>query len=733
MKDILMKTHYRDLRLSEPDNYGLLSVVIENEARCQSPLSVGYPNVYPQYFPCVTGTSKRNEVYADGSVSWDMPPLYDVGAPLIPAKHGWIGLYASIKNISIREATIILARQYHICPDAPLENDGEISLLSLMDDPRCRPYDGVRYPSHAGITIDGVPTEFESTIPVCRSYNGVEYVLCIWKTSCGKIVHYPYHKPGHQVSSNLRDLDNFRQWGFNTKNIPLLGLDVLEKYQQADVVVTDDAWCSTRINSALQMLDEGHDNVVAMSLWAGTRRVSNYSFAPLEGRNVVYVPTLHKDALTVGVKLTEILKDAGVRSFRVLMTPFASSEDQIEASRVECGDEACDRASVFSNRRILLMLDDMNQAWESERYKRFCEQEGLIEGPQQDVRNSPSPLFLPASRISDTANKVKQDKGFSFASIFDPSNITVIVGDSDAGKSLFARTLAVGMATGTDAFGMEASGSRDVYILNAEQDASKSEVHTQRAMSALGVKQIPGKLFDRPELSMSDREGLGRVDIFDAKWQDEIVEDIAAGGVLIVDNLLATSDKGLAHHSAAQSIKNFSRKLQKKQAALIVVHHTGKDGSAMGSKALESLAQNFILMHRADTREGFEGGVNALVTFQKIKSYPPYTQKKFRAHLELSYTPEDGTPWLFEAENGDAPSTPPRRKPDVAGLPKIDQDALMFAYEHGEVTRRELAGLGHNEETAKDHLAKLCDRGALVLKGEGRGAHYVLPEPNTAK
>ena len=735
MKDILMKTHYRDLRLSEPDNYGLLSVVIENEARCQSPLSVGYPNVYPQYFPCVTGTSKRNEVYADGSVSWDMPPLYDVGAPLIPAKHGWIGLYASIKNISIREATIILARQYHICPDAPLENDGEISLLSLMDDPRCRPYDGVRYPSHAGITIDGVPTEFESTIPVCRSYNGVEYVLCIWKTSCGKIVHYPYHKPGHQVPCNGNDPENFRQWGFSAKNIPLLGLDILEKYQQADVVVTDDAWCATRINNVLQVLDErGHDNVVAVSFWAGTSRVSNYSFAPLQGRNVVYVPTLHKDALTVGVELTTILKDAGVRSFHVLMTPFASGEEQIEASREECGNEACDRASAFSHRSILRVLDGVNEAWEPDRYKRFCEQEGLVDVPQQDVGKSPSP-FLSAKEVSKAAQMEVPNEGLSFSGVFDPSNITVIAGDSDAGKSLFARTLAVGMATGTSAFGMKASGGRDVYILSAEQDVIKSDALIKRAMCALGlgVEQTPGNLFDRPELSMQDRKDRGRIDIFDVQWQNRIAEWVATGSVLIVDNLLATSDKGLSQASAAQSITKFAQRLQVKRVALIVIHHTGKDGSAMGSKALESLAQNFILMHKADTREGFDGGVNARVTFQKIKSYPLYTGKKFRAHLKLSSTPEDGTPWVFEAENGDAPSTPPRPKPDVAGLPKIDQDALTFAHEHGKVARRDLTGLGHKDDTVKDHLAKLCDRGALVPKGEGRGAHYILPEPDKAK
>jgi hypothetical protein len=572
-------------------------------------------------------------------------------------------------------------------------------------------------------------------IPITYPRTDAQYFLGIWKTDCGKVVHYPYFN----AVEDDRGGSPRSQWGFSPERIPLSELSVLERHQSATVIVTDDAWLAWWINRLLHIFYEGtHEKLVATAFWAGVCRLSNYALSPLQGRDVVYIPTLHKESLAVGVELNARLESIGVESFRVLMKPFANSEAEIEAARTECGNYACDNALVVSNANCLRMLDEIPRAWSIDRFKRFCQQERLIELQEQEVKELNTSLFRSAADINAEDNGEIHDGGLTFGNIFAPSNITVIVGGSDVGKSVFARTLAVAIADNKGAFGIEASGHRDVYILNAEQDHQKTNAYTKRAMSALGIIEIPKRLFDRPDLSMSNPDGLGPLNILDLKWQEAIFATISFGSVLFIDNILSTSHKGLNHPNVAQQIRHFAKRLQEKHVSLVIIHHTGKDSEPMGSAALESLCQNFILMHPVETRVGFEGGVNAQITFRKIKGHPLYKGKVIRTYLKYSDTCEDHLPWVLEeVDNGGlndvTPSTPPREKPNIAGLHEIEQDALLHAYEHGRVTRKEVKAKGYNDETVKDHLQRLADLGMLIRHGAGRGVFYAPPEPGKSQ
>jgi hypothetical protein len=278
---------------------------------------------------------------------------------------------------------------------------------------------------------------------------------------------------------------------------------------------------------------------------------------------------------------------------------------------------------------------------------------------------------------------------------------------------------------------MSASQARNVYSINAEQDFHKSDIYTTRSMAALGIKETPARFYDYPELSMPTPEGLGPLDVLNADWQDYIFEEVAPGSVLIIDNLLAASGKELNHPSTAREIKKYAGRLLKKEVALIIIHHTGKDGKAMGSDALKGLAQNLIMVHQAETRNGFQGGVNALVTFEKFKGYPLYKGKQFRAHLEYTDTETEGTPWVFEGIDTTSEEVPAttQRKPDVAGLHKIQQAAIHHAFEHGHVTRSDLVDMGFKTESVKKHLAKLVEEKWLNLHKEGRSSYYIYRDP----
>ncbi|WP_157917502.1 AAA family ATPase [Pseudodesulfovibrio profundus] len=579
---------------------------------------------------------------------------------------------------------------------------------------------------NGGSSINGSTAKHMETIPVPYPRQDKQYLIAVFQTDSGDVDHLPYFK-----ANDLDPCDpNAYSWGFFPNDIPITELDVLERYRSAIVIVTDDAWLAHRINQTLASLNEpNHAGVVATAFWAGASRMKDYALLPLRGRRIVYLPTLQRDTIAVGVELRGRLQEIGIEDFRVLIKPFANSGDVIEAARTECGAYACEKAMTFSRRNVICLLDDVQNAWSFSQYKKYCKDEKFIEAEMQPTEEAKPTLFIPATSISDAAKNGGVDVAFSIESVFAPSNITVVVGDSNAGKSMFTRTLAISISTGTSAFGMEASRARKVYSINAEQDYQKSNTYTIRAMAALGVTEIPDRFFDFPELSMPAPEGFGPLDVLDTGWQDLILDKMDSNSVLIIDNLLAASQKGLSSEAVGRGLKNFAKRLQAKQNTLIVVHHTTKKGDPMGSNAFKSLAQNVILIHESEQRKGFEGGVNALVTFREFKGCPPYTGKQFHAHLEYA-TEAEGTPWVFDevgADSSEAESAP-RTKPDVAGLHEIEQAALLHAYEHGRVTKSDLVNQGFNEGTVKDHLAALVKANRLEKRGKGPGTHYVLPE-----
>jgi Fic family protein len=65
------------------------------------------------------------------------------------------------------------------------------------------------------------------------------------------------------------------------------------------------------------------------------------------------------------------------------------------------------------------------------------------------------------------------------------------------------------------------------------------------------------------------------------------------------------------------------------------------------------------------------------------------------------------------------------REQELLAVPKLSQDILILAREHGRVTVRDICKLtGANRNTVKVHLKGLVQKRLLVLEGTGKGAWY---------
>jgi len=675
-------------------------------------------DVYNGSYQYVVGSTLGIQVQTDKSVrfgekSWGNPPEQ--------VKSGWASLLAQINNWSRAEAVAALAKKHGINLRNPMELSGDEVALPISGNEIPVPY--------GEILINGEKAALKRTFAVNFPYCKREYILAIFQTPCGKVAHIPFHK-AYDLPEN--DPCAYR-WGFRPKNIPLSELDVLESYPEATVILIDDPWLAQQINQSLAFISPEAKDVVAASFWAGCSRLNAYNLMPLQGREVVFLPSLNKDSLIIGLELRETLRDVGVTDFKVLLRPLVNSEIEIEKAQPSCGEYSCSKAIVFTKRDLLLLLDELNEAWDFKRYKRYCAQEGFCQALETEIEAFDGALFKSAEEIKRAAQSQRLMLDYSYENVFSPSNITIFVGDTDVGKSLIIKSIALGIATGKPVFGMKAAAPRKVYMLSAEQDDQKSNIFNNRAMDALGIDHIPDNLLERPELSAEDIAQLGKFDFLEPRWQKALLSALEPGSVFIVDNFLTATEKGLESSPTAKKIRAFALQLKKRGITFIGMHHTKNDGTPQGSANLRSVSQNFILVHKATPRKGYEPGVNALLTFDKFKSYPPYTGKTYNAHLAYDYETPSQASWFFqEVESTHPPKDEQpqveRLKPDVGGLPQCQQLALMHAYEQGQVTLHDLVNQGIKRGTAKDCLKALKDQGRLILHKNGPASFYTLPE-----
>ena len=696
----MMKNCEKETTASGPTNFVLTTAIVKNAVKYNSPKVLD--RQYGQMGYGYTGGEYCRYSCNGGGV-------YDV------SMHGtcvdYVEAYATIKNITVVETVIELAIKFKINRKNPLEVSVpiEISDANYLYVPKEPPFNVIK------------------TIPVVAPYNGIYYLVVVCKTELG-IAHFPIH--GRVINGKL-----VAHWGFNPNNIPLSSLDLINQNPCAQILLVDDISLAEKINKTLSRDCGNNPTLIAVAYWAGNSRIGKYNFKPLLGREVIFLPSLDRDSIIAGEKLKECLNEAGVSSFKILMQPVYEKSWDITAIRKDCGNYAIEKAIPATRIDIPYLLDNLGCAWELKQYKKFLIDEKLINN-EEVLATTEQSIFRPASEVTKSGNNSSNTP--SMDNVFSTSNISVVVGDSDAGKTLFIRGIAVALSSGVGFFQFEKSQPRSVYIINAEQDAEKSEGYTKRVMDSLEIKTIPALLFDCSILDANLPDDMPNFDIFTPQWQEYLLREIAHGSVVMVDNLLSTSLKNVNGNKIAQEMTLLAGKLRKKQITLIIVHHTGSTGESLGTSALESLSQNFITIHKGEGKS--DGGVNAVVTFRKIKSYPKLRGKAYAARLPYAAPDEQGGPWEFtntdEQEPNAEESTPsvkaeaePRiSKPDTAGLSEIQKDALNIAYDNSKVTKADLVDKGYKEGTIKDNLSKLLKSNLLVKRGRGKSSFYVLPE-----
>lgn len=486
--------------------------------------------------------------------------------------------------------------------------------------------------------------------------------------------------------------------------------------------------------------------IIASGCFGGATAFDALHYKDLAGHPVVIIPDSTREGLKGAEDWAKRCVREGAANVRVYPWP-------IIAPGMPVLDDSCPHGpwekelwgrAVYLDRIELpskLAQDVCRLSIPAADYRRWMASVGLVSVPTEEVRESKGTIQF--FRLGDIQGKEPGARVLLTLDILiTPQYTTLIWGCSNAGKSWVAIQLALAMAGGFKAFGLAAMVPRRVCYLDGEVGGEDFKARCQQLLHGNPNAQA---LVDQ-NLSILPQSGLN---ILDAACSQQVIEQLrhVKADVLVIDNLLSLAPS--AAKSNADGLFNFVRHVEQAGIAVIIVHHSGKDGTNFkGSADLASLSQNVI---RLDGREQLASQENrspeleevcqadgpvVRMTVTKCKAAPQLERKSCTYHLPV------GSGWRHIegslADVGQSPmseglsSEPRAMEPPVVPTRDVDMDSLspdedkVFNVLKKQKSRRvELeTRTGLKEDKLGGILRKLKDRGLIVKEGNGKATYY---------
>jgi len=486
--------------------------------------------------------------------------------------------------------------------------------------------------------------------------------------------------------------------------------------------------------------------IIASGCFGGGTAFDALHFKDLAGHPVVIIP----DSTREGVKGAEDWAKRCVRegAANVSVYPWPIIVPGVPVLDDSCPQEPWEKElwgrAVYLDRIELpskLAQDVCRLSITTADYRGWLASVGLVSVPTEEVRESKG--TIPFLRLGDIQGEEPGGTHVLTLDILITSRYTTLIwGCSNAGKSWVAIQLALAMAGGFNAFGLPAMAPRRVCYLDGEVGKEDFKARCDQLLQDNPDAQV----LVNQNLSIVPQSGLN---ILDAACSQKVIEQLrhVKADVLVIDNLLSLAPS--AAKSNADGLFNFVRQVEQAGIAVIIVHHSGKDGTNFkGSADLASLSQNVI---RLDGREQLASQENrspeleevcqadgpvVRMTVSKCKAAPQLERKSCTYHLPVGGGWRNIEGFLADVEQSpmsEGLSSEPRAmEPPVIPAWDVDMDSLspdedkvFNVLKKQKSIRVELeTRTGLKADKLGGILRKLKGRGLIVKEGNGKATYY---------
>lgn len=255
------------------------------------------------------------------------------------------------------------------------------------------------------------------------------------------------------------------------------------------------------------------------------------------------------------------------------------------------------------------------------------------------------------------------------------------------GKTHFALGVALAVAGGGQFLGWTADSPHKVLYLDGELPGEVLQQRSRRA--ARNTPSIAG--LNLRFLTPDVQEGA-MPDVSTSVGQQDLEAFLEGVKLIVVDNLSTLARSGGAENEAESwlAVADWALAQRRQQRSLLIVHHSGKNGTQRGTSKKEDILDTVINLKRPANYSPDQGAAFE-VHFEKDRQFSGHAAKPFEARLTVNDRDEDI--WALRSLDGTT----------------VDRVAALLVEGH---TQKEIAAeLGLNKSSVSRAAGKVRERG----------------------
>lgn len=254
------------------------------------------------------------------------------------------------------------------------------------------------------------------------------------------------------------------------------------------------------------------------------------------------------------------------------------------------------------------------------------------------------------SSLSDLSNNQENCYNDIFLhEILSPKTISFCYGQSRAGKSIWALTVALSYACGFDIFDFSSREKKKVLYIDYE---TKKGIFSSIVNQIILAYSLDKTLVDTNFKFLLKDEKHEVTNIWDEKqptsFFQHLIKDITGSGIslIIIDTLVKAAPKSLNSFSNAVAFMDFLQQINEKyNISFLIIHHSNKDGDMDGSSVFFKNATNAFNIIKESITGNFKG-VYLKVVYTKVKMAPQLENSESSYTLQMPQSIEKVRPWL---------------------------------------------------------------------------------------
>jgi len=215
---------------------------------------------------------------------------------------------------------------------------------------------------------------------------------------------------------------------------------------------------------------------------------------------------------------------------------------------------------------------------------------------------------------------------------FPTQGLVMVYASRGVGKTYFALTLAIAIASGGECFCWKAPKPRAVLYLDGEMPA----VSMQDRLAHL-ITQQPAEISSQLKFITRDLNPLKQFSLTDKEGQKEIEKHLDGIDVIIVDNISTLCPVKENDADAWLPIQEWALQMRAGGISVLFIHHANKNGTARGTSKREDILDTVISMRRPNGYTAQDGAVFE-VHFEKSRGFAGDDSQP----VQISLTEDDG-------------------------------------------------------------------------------------------